>query len=65
MRRKLQMLLVALTLVFVPTADALNPEEPHCFPGSWRQDERKNWYCHVQPINQNCLTCFAIIVVEG
>lgn len=65
MRRKLQMLLLALTVLLMPTAGGLAPDQPHCFPGHMKYDTRTGRYCEVTSVDQDCLVCFVVIVVEG
>jgi hypothetical protein len=56
------MLLLALTVLFVPAVNAL---DIHCFPGTYVYNQRIGWRCEFDPGGTQCLVCYAVIVVEG
>jgi hypothetical protein len=61
MRQRLRVLLLTLTVLLVPAANAI---DMHCFPGVWKYSTRQGWYCEVS-VEPDCVLCFAVIVVEG
>jgi hypothetical protein len=62
MRKPLRMLLLALTVLFVPAVNALDMQ---CFPGTYVYNQRIGWRCEFDPGGTQCLVCYAVIVVEG
>jgi len=62
MRKSLRMLLLALVLVVVPGANALQMD---CVPGNFYFFPRWGWQCYFEPTGTHCMLCSAVIVVEG
>lgn len=62
MRKNLRLLLLALTVLIVPAANAIDMQ---CFPGSFTYTPRQGWVCAYDPAGTQCLVCYAVIVVEG
>jgi hypothetical protein len=62
MRKSLRMLLLALTVLAVPAANAIDLQ---CFPGQIVYRPRYGWGCEFQTYGSQCLVCYAVIVVEG
>lgn len=61
MRKYRRMLLVLLTLLVVPSLNALDMS---CFPARYEYINRK-WVCEVNMIDSNCIVCYAVITVPG
>jgi hypothetical protein len=62
MRKGLRLLLLALTVLLVPAANAIDIQ---CFPGTFVYQPRAGWMCMFDPGGTQCLVCYAVIVVEG
>lgn len=62
MRKHLRLLLLTLTLLVVPAANAI---DMNCFPGSFSYYVNVGWQCQFDPGGTQCLVCYAAITVEG
>lgn len=62
MRKSLRLLLLALTVLVVPAANAI---DMNCFPGTFGYYVNVGWRCEFQPDGTQCLVCYAAITVEG
>lgn len=63
MRKNLRMLLLALTVLVVPAANAI---DMNCFPGEFKYDVRiRAWNCVFAVDDPHCLVCYAVVTVEG
>ena len=62
MRTKLRMLVLALTVLLVPAADAIYM---HCFPASFSYYTNIGWRCEFDPGGTQCQVCYAVMVVLG
>jgi hypothetical protein len=62
MRKSLRFLLLALAVLIVPAANAIDIQ---CFPGSFGWSPRYGYRCEFDPGGTQCLVCYAVIVVEG
>jgi len=62
MRKNLRSLLLALSILAVPAANAIDTQ---CFPGEFFYHPRYGYRCEFNPSGTQCLVCYAVIVVEG
>ena len=63
MRKNLRMLLLALTVLAVPAANALDMA---CVPGNYYYFQTwGGWKCYYEPSGTGCVLCSAEIVVLG
>jgi hypothetical protein len=63
MRKKLRMLLLALTIVVVPAANAI--DYMNCAPGTFKYYPQRGWWCEYDPDGTHCIVCYAMITVTG